>query len=149
MRKRFYLRLALDNIRHNRQTYLPYLLTCIGTVAMFYILRALSVNEGVQAMRGGYVLAGLLEMATWVVGFFAVLFLFYTNRFLIRRRKKEFGLYSVLGMEKRHLLRVVFWETGLVAAAGIVLGLAAGVILNKLAFMALLRIFAEEIPARL
>ena len=69
MRKRFYLRLALDNIRHNRQTYLPYLLTCIGTVAMFYILRALSVNEGVQAMRGGYVLAGLLEMATWVVGF--------------------------------------------------------------------------------
>jgi len=113
---------------------------------MFYILRALSVNEGVQAMRGGYVLAGLLEMATWVVGFFAVLFLFYTNRFLIRRRKKEFGLYSVLGMEKRHLLRVVFWETGLVAAAGIVLGLAAGVILNKLAFMALLRIFAEEIP---
>ena len=146
MRKRFYLRLALDNIRHNRQTYLPYLLTCIGTVAMFYILRALSVNEGVQAMRGGYVLAGLLEMATWVVGFFAVLFLFYTNRFLIRRRKKEFGLYSVLGMEKRHLLRVVFWETGLVAAAGIVLGLAAGVILNKLAFMALLRIFAEEIP---
>lgn len=146
MRKRFYLRLALDNIRHNRQTYLPYLLTCIGTVAMFYILHALSVNTGIQEMRGGYVLAGLLEMATWVVGFFAVLFLFYTNRFLIRRRKKEFGLYSVLGMEKRHLLRVVFWETGLVALAGIVLGLAAGILLNKLAFMALLRIFAEEIP---
>lgn len=146
MRKRFYLRLALDNIPHNRQTYLPYLLTCIGTVAMFYILHALSVNTGIQEMRGGYVLAGLLEMATWVVGFFAVLFLFYTNRFLIRRRKKEFGLYSVLGMEKRHLLRVVFWETGLVALAGIVLGLAAGILLNKLAFMALLRIFAEEIP---
>lgn len=146
MRKRFYLRLALDNIRHNRQTYLPYLLTCIGTVAMFYILHALSVNTGIQEMRGGYVLAGLLEMATWVVGFFAVLFLFYTNRFLIRRRKKEFGLYSVLGMEKRHLLRVVFWETGLVALAGIVLGLAAGILLNKLAFMALLRIFSEEIP---
>lgn len=146
MRKRFYLRLALDNIRHNRQTYLPYLLTCIGTVAMFYILHALSVNTGIQEMRGDYVLRGLLEMATWVVGFFAVIFLFYTNRFLIRRRKKEFGLYSVLGMEKRHLLRVVFWETGLVALAGIVLGLAAGILLNKLAFMALLRIFAEEIP---
>lgn len=146
MRKRFYLRLALDNIRHNRQTYLPYLLTCIGTVAMFYILHALSVNTGIQEMRGDYVLRGLLEMATWVVGFFAVIFLFYTNRFLIRRRKKEFGLYSVLGMEKRHLLRVVFWETGLVALAGIVLGLAAGILLNKLAFMALLRIFSEEIP---
>lgn len=111
MKRFFYAKIALTNLKKNRQTCFPYLLTCIATIMMFYIMSSLSTNSALNKMRGGATMGIVLMFGTVVVGIFAVLFLFYTNSFLVKRRKKEFGLYYILGMEKRHISRVMLWET--------------------------------------
>ena len=109
MKRFFYAKIALTNLKKNRQTCFPYLLTCIATIMMFYIMSSLSTNSALNKMRGGATMGIVLMFGTVVVGIFAVLFLFYTNSFLVKRRKKEFGLYYILGMEKRHISRVMLW----------------------------------------
>lgn len=100
MSKFFYVKLAITNIRKNGKTYYPYILTCMGTVSMYYIMHFLSLNEGLDNMAGGNSLKTILNLGTYVVAIFSVIFLFYTNSFLVKRRKKEFGLFNILGMEK-------------------------------------------------
>ena len=89
----FYPHLAWDSIRKNRRFYLPYILTCTGMVMMFYIIAFLAGDPLLKTIRGGSFMAEMLGMGTYVIMIFAVLFLFYTNSFLMKRRKKEFGLY--------------------------------------------------------
>lgn len=137
MKALFYPRLAWTGIKNNRRLYLPYILTCIGMVAMFYIMLSLSTGEFLDKMRGGTTLGSVLGLGAGVIGFFAVLFLFYTNSFLIRRRKKEFGLYNILGMGKRNIARVLFSETIILAAVSLVFGLILGAALSKLAELGL------------
>ena len=137
MKALFYPRLAWTGIKNNRRLYLPYILTCIGMVAMFYIMLSLSTGEFLDTMRGGATLRSVLGLGAGVIGFFAVLFLFYTNSFLIRRRKKEFGLYNILGMGKRNIARVLFSETLILAAVSLVFGLILGAALSKLAELGL------------
>ena len=105
-----YAKLAGTNIRNNRQFYLPYLLTGILNVAMFYMIVALCNNEGLDTMRGGRDLKMVLTMGVYVIGIFSAVFLFYTNSFIIKRRKREIGIYNILGMEKRHISKVLFME---------------------------------------
>lgn len=137
MKALFYPRLAWTGIKNNRRLYLPYILTCIGMVAMFYIMLSLSTGEFLDKMRGGTTLGSVLGLGAGVIGFFAVLFLFYTNSFLIRRRKKEFGLYNILGMGKRNIAKVLFSETLILAAVSLVFGLILGAALSKLAELGL------------
>ena len=137
MKALFYPRLAWTGIKNNRRLYLPYILTCIGMVAMFYIMLSLSTGEFLDKMRGGTTLGSVLGLGAGVIGFFTVLFLFYTNSFLIRRRKKEFGLYNILGMGKRNIARVLFSETLILAAVSLVFGLILGAALSKLAELGL------------
>ena len=137
MKALFYPRLAWTGIKNNRRLYLPYILTCIGMVAMFYIMLSLSTGEFLDKMRGGTTLGSVLGLGAGVIGFFAVLFLFYTNSFLIRRRKKEFGLYNILGMGKRNIARVLFSETLILAVVSLVFGLILGAALSKLAELGL------------
>ena len=112
MRKIFYLKLAVSGMYKNRKTYLPYLLTCIGMVMMYYIIGFLTTADSVATMKGGSEMQMILGFGQGVIAVFALIFLFYTNSFLIRRRKKEFGLYNILGMGKWNLFRVMFWEIG-------------------------------------
>ena len=97
MKRGFYLKLAWSGIRKNRRLYTPYLLTCVGMVMMFYVVSFLSECPVLEEMRGGMTLQSMLSFGSWVIGAFALIFLFYTNSFLIRRRKKEFGLYNIFG----------------------------------------------------
>lgn len=145
MNKRFYPRLAADNIRKNRRTYLPYALTCTGTIAMFYIIYALSQNSGIENIIGSSTIQVVLSLGNFVVGLFAVIFLFYTNSFLIKRRKKEFGLYNILGMEKRHIAKVIGYETLFLSLGSLAVGLLAGLLLSKLAFLAVLKLLDFEV----
>ena len=133
MKKGFYLRLALDGMRKNKRLYLPYLLTCGGMVMMFYILYSLAYSPVVRDMRGGDTMAVVLLLGTVVITVFALLFMLYTNSFLARRRNREFGLYNVLGMNKRNLSRILAWETLLSALISILGGLAGGLLFSKLA----------------
>ena len=140
MRKFIYAKMALTNIKNNSKIYFPYILTCIGTVAVFYIMYALSEDPGLNEMSGGQHLAVLLSAAMVILGFFGAIFLFYTNSFLIKRRKREFGIYNILGMEKKHISKMMLWETIFTALIGLFLGLLAGIIFSKLAYLLLLAI---------
>lgn len=139
MRGGFYIRLAKDGILKNRKFYFPYILTCICMIMMFYVVRFLSMSETFQTVRGGSMLQELLNMGAFVIAVFALIFLYYTNSFLIRRRQKEFGLYNILGMGKRNLVKILIWENLITAAASIVLGLLCGVLFSKLAELAAVR----------
>ncbi len=128
-----YSRLALTGIIKNYRTYVPYLLACIGMVMMCYILHFLMVSEQVSAMEGGSTLQAMLSFGSGVFAVFAVIFLFYTNSFLIRGRKREFGLYNILGMGKRNLARILIWESGIVTVVALAGGLFCGILFSKLA----------------
>lgn len=139
MNKGMYTKLAITNIKNNRQFYFPYLLTGIITVAMFYIMCALESNPGIQSMPGAKDLGLILRLGIGVIGIFAVIFLFYTNSFIIKRRKKELGIYNILGMEKRHIAKILSKEAFFTAIIAIGGGLVTGVLFHKLACMFLYR----------
>lgn len=144
MKRGFYRKLASGGIYKNRQTYLPYLLTCIGMVMMYYIISFLTVSGSIAAMRGGEEMQMVLGMGSGVIAVFSVIFLFYTNSFLIRRRKKEFGLYNILGMGKRNLFRVLLWENVIVACIALGGGLVCGILFSKLAELCMAKVLATE-----
>lgn len=146
MSRFFYVKLALENLKKNKTLYLPYVITAIGMSAMYYIMQAITWDKGIEKMRGAENLRMILVLGCGVIAVFACIFLFYTNSFLMKRRKKEFGLFNILGMEKRHIGRMMFWETVIVGGISIVGGLAAGIVLNKLIVLLLLRITRLEVP---
>lgn len=146
MSKFFYPKLALTNINKQRKTYIPYILTCICTIAMFYIMHFMSGNPGLKEMSGGDSLMQILFLGNIVIAIFSVIFLFYTNSFLIKRRKKEFGLFNILGMEKKHIARVVIWETFFVTVISMITGLVSGMVMSKLMFLLLNNILRFEVP---
>lgn len=145
MRNGLYARLAADNIKRNAQTYVPYILTCIITTAMAYIIRSLALNAGLEEMTGGYVLKEILSLGSHITRIFAFIFLFYTNSFVIRRRKKEFGLFNILGMEKRHIARVLLLESLYTAVISLAAGFGLGILLDKLLFLALTKMLGGDI----
>ncbi len=141
-----YPRLAFDNIRKNARTYIPYILTCSFTIAMFYIMKSLSLNKGIENVQGGSTILTMLELGTYIIAIFVCIFLFYTNSFLMKNRKKEFGVFNILGMEKRHISKLVGFESLYAAVISFTLGIFIGVILDKLMFILILKIMKSEIP---
>lgn len=146
MRRIYYPKLALDNIRKNARAYLPYLLACTAVVAMNYIIVSLSQNAGLAAMRGGDQLGQMLNFGSWVTAVFSAIILFYTSSFLLKSRRKEFGLFNILGMEKRHLARVAALETLYTALLSLAAGLALGVAFDKLMFLLVARMMEARVP---
>lgn len=136
-----YEKLAVTNLKNNRKTYVPYIFTGVLTVMMFYIIDALSGGEGITQNT----LKICLQYATGVIIVFAVIFLFYTNSFLIKRRKKEIGVYNILGMGKRHIARMMAVETILTAGISILGGLVFGIIFGKLMYLLLLKILHNSV----
>ena len=102
-------------------------------IMMYYIVSFLSISKELASIRGGEMLQGLLSMGVFVVAVFALIFLYYTNSFLIRKRKKELGLYNILGMGKRNLVRILLWENILTAVISLVIGIVFGILFSKLA----------------
>ena len=146
MNKTLYLKLAITNIKANGKTYFPYVITYICTIMMFYIMHALSINKGLEGVSGSESLKAILYFGTIVIGIFSAIFLFYINSFLIKRRKKEIGLYNILGLGKKHIAIVLLYENVFISLISLVIGLMGGVILNKLMFLVLLKILDFAVP---
>lgn len=144
MKGGFYIRLAKDGIMKNRKLYFPYILTCICMIMMFYIIYYLGFSADFTSVRGGDMLQSFLSLGVFVIAIFSLIFLYYTNSFLIRRRQKEFGLYNILGMGKRNLVKILVWENVLTAAVSIVTGLLLGILFSKLAELAAIRILGGQ-----
>ena len=140
MNKFFYSKLAMINIKKNAKFYLPYLLTCIGTICMFYIMTTIANHPGLNQMPGADVLRTLMMLGSIVIGIFSVILIFYTNNFLMRRRKKELGLYNILGMEKRHIAKIMFHETLFVSLVSLLVGILSGILFSRLIMLLLLKI---------
>ena len=155
MTHKLYPRLAWQGITKNKRLYLPFLLTCVGMVMMTYILLSLASSPILQTFPGGDTMPMILGMGSFVMAAFAVLFLFYTNSFLIRRRNREFGLYNILGMGKGNLAKVLAWETVITALISIAGSEVLGIALGKLFELLLVNIvdgtvqmqFTVSVPA--
>ena len=147
MGNKFYLKMAIRNIKKNAKTYGPYMIASVCTVVMFYIIQFLSISETLGKMNDGASIQYVLTLGVGVVGLFAGIFLFYTNSFLIKRRQKEFGLFNILGMDKKHIAKVLSIETFVIGMASIVGGLIVGIAFSKMMLLILLKIFDFEVPS--
>ncbi|MDO4482098.1 MAG: ABC transporter permease [Bacillota bacterium] len=145
MKTGLYPKLALTGIRKNGRLYIPYILTCIIMTAMHYIIVFLSESGILEGSSGGGTMQSMLGFGGWVMALFSLIFLFYTHSFLIRRRKKELGLYNILGMGKGNIGMIMLWENLITAALSLTGGLAAGIGLSKLAELGFLNILKAEI----
>lgn len=130
-----YLKMATDNIGKNRKTYLPFIISSVCTIMMTYIVLALSTNDGLSTIPGGANLQTILSMGYIVLIFFSAIFLFYINSFMIKTRKKEFGIYNILGMDKKHIMQVLSYEMIFVFILSSITGIVSGVILNKVSVL--------------
>ncbi|MCR1840530.1 ABC transporter permease [Murimonas intestini] len=146
MRNSFYPKMALTNIRKNGRMYLPYMIASICTIMMFFMMMTIIDNPGIDSMPGNISLKMMLILGEVIVGVFAVVFLFYTNSFLMKRRKKELGLYSILGLEKRHIGRILFFEVFFTAVFCLAAGILAGSLFSRLMFLILLKMVQTTAP---
>lgn len=140
MNERLYSKLAKNNIKKNKNTYFPYMLSCIVMIGLFYILHAVTQQASTGKFYGDAHMLTILNLGLYIAGGFSVVFIFYTNSFLIKRRKKELGLYSILGMEKKHIGKVLFLEVIYAGGCSLLLGILSGIILGRLMFAVLLNI---------
>lgn len=145
MKISFYPKLAMSSIRKNKRMFVPYIFTCIGMVMMFYIIMFLSVNDSLYSLRGGETIRTVFVLGSQVIAIFSGIFLFYTNSFLARRRKKEFGLYNILGMGKKNIWLILFWETLIIAIISIGIGLLLGITFSKLAELGLVNLMGSDV----
>ncbi len=145
MKMSFYPKLAWTGIEKNKRLYKPYIFTCIGMLMMYYIMGFLTDSSVLVQLKGGDIIQQVLRLGSGVIAVFAMIFLFYTNSFLVRRRKKEFGLYNILGMGKQNIARILIWETLIIFAITFLAGSFAGIVLSKLAELALINIMNGEV----
>ena len=138
-------------MKSNRRFYVPYLLTVIGTAAAFYIMAAIVSDPGTDALAAGttngpvYV-SMFMTLGMFVLGLFSCIFLLYTNSFLMKRRQKELGLYSVLGMSKTNIAGIMVFESLYIGLIGMGGGLAVGILLHKLVSLLLFRLMRLPVP---
>ena len=142
----FYSKFALNNLVKNKRFILPYILSAIFTIASFYILTSLSLGKNLDKLPQGIsATKQVLGFGVIVIAIFSAIFLFYTYSFLIKRRVREFGLYSVLGMTKKQIARILILETIFIAVTTLVFGLAFGLLFDKLMLLVLLKLFTAGV----
>lgn len=144
MKRSLYPRLAWNGMKNNKRLFVPYILAAAGTAAVFYIMFFLSTGGIPEGMRGAASAEIALGLGVFVIVIFSLIFLFYCNGFLVRRRYREFGLYSILGMNRRNISRVLAWETLFTAGFSLLGGVFLGVLLSKLAELGFVRAVGGE-----
>lgn len=138
--RNFYIRLAVSNIKKNKPVYHPFFLTNILSVMIFYVMASIQNQTIIATLPGSYIFVQFLKVGVVMTGMFAGVFLLYTNGLLIRQRKKELGLYTIFGLEKKHIAKVLMLESLLLTTAGLVAGIVLGIVLGKLFFLVLLKL---------
>ena len=148
MNHKLLTKFVFSGMQKNKKTLIPYLLAGTMTVMIYYILQSLAhcpyiYKDGVEAFYGAQIISILLEISGQIVAVFAAVFLFYTNQFMIRSRKKEMGLYGVLGMSKKNITYILAAESLINALISIVTGIMMGTFLNKLMLLILYKIINQ------
>ncbi|MGX4685530.1 FtsX-like permease family protein [Vagococcus sp. JNUCC 83] len=133
----FYLKLAFTNLKKNKRAYAPFILSMIFLVTINVIMQVLLKNKGMDSLPGVDAAKTLFGFGSVVIMIFTLIFSLYTNGFLLKQRKKELGLYNILGMGKRELGKILFIESIMVSLFSIVMGIFTGIIFSKLSFLIL------------
>lgn len=139
-----YSKLGINNIKKNKSTYSPYILSSIAMIALFYILHAVTEQARLGSFYGDAHMVVILNFGVYIAGGFSVMFIYYTNSFLIKRRKKELGLYSILGMEKKHIGKILFFEVLFSGSISLIIGILSGILFGRLMFALLLNILTLD-----
>ena len=147
MKNTLYFKLAASNIRKNIRLYLPRVLAEAGLLGCFYILLTLAMDSRLSEALGGSYLPAFMAFGSVVLGLLSLILILYINSFLMKRRKSEYGLYNVLGMEKRHIIRVLFAESLLTSILSILLGILFGTLFYKACSLLICRLLRVEIVA--
>ena len=145
MKTGFFLKLARSNISKNRRFFIPRILSEAGLLCVFYIVFTLRADERLLEIRGGEYIGMFMSIGVAVMTLLSVILLLYINSFLMKQRKREFGVYNILGLEKRHIDRVLFHETAISSLVSVALGLLTGVLLYKLCSLLICRLLGAEI----
>ncbi len=138
--KSFYLKLAVTNLKKNRNAYIPYILAGMGMVFTYVLFLLLSEGKGITNVVGAETLQIMFEMGAAVISIFSVIFIFYANGFLMKRRKKEIALYGILGLERKHVGLVMLYESLISGLISVISGMVLGLLFGKLFFMLLMKI---------
>lgn len=142
----FYSKFALNNLVKNKRFIVPYVLSTIFTIMSFYILSSLAFGDNLNKLPNGIeATKQVLSFGIIVIALFSVIFLFYTYSFLVKRRVKEFGLYSVLGMTKKQIAKILVLETIFIAVTTLVVGIGLGILFDKLMLLILLKLFSATV----
>ena len=154
MNKRIYGKMAITNIFKNGKIYFPYLITIIGSMMFYFLLNSIGSNPriynvvtGVEAFKGASTLCGILQSGSFLSSVFIFIFLLYANSFVLKHQKKQLGLYRILGMEHKHMIKIIFTEVVFLFGVGIVAGLFFGIVLDKLMLVLLFKIIGQTAPA--
>ncbi len=145
MRSGLYPKIAAEGVKKNGKLYIPYFVTCIMMVAVFYIMHFLGYSGVLDNIAGGATATQMLQMGSGIMAIFGTIFMFYTQSTLIKGRKKEFGLYSILGMNRRNIGKIIFYETVITWTISILGGLVGGIGLSKLAELGFTRMIGAKI----
>ena len=140
---RIYNVLAIEGIKKNKQLYLPYIISSVCIIAITYIVSYFCYSKTIISSVGGEVISSIMLLGFMVMALFSLIFIFYTHTFLFKRRKKEFGLYNVLGLAKKDICKIVFLDNIYVDIITIVLGLGVGILFSKFAELAYFKIVAK------
>ena len=147
MKHGFYFRIAAENIRKNTRLYLPRILAEAGLLGCFYILLTLAMDDRLSEALGGAYLSMFMTLGAIIIGLLSFVLILYVNSFLMKRRRSEYGLYNVLGMEKRHVIHVLFFESLFTSLLSVLLGLCFGMLFYKLSSLLICRLLRGDIVA--
>ena len=137
-------RLALSNLIKNRKLYYPYTLATILVIAITYIFTSLTLNSHLDDLTGADAIKMVLGLGLGIVALSSGIIVLYANSFVMKNRSKELGLYSVLGLEKRHLFSMILKETMIMGFVTLLLGIGVGALFDKLIYAFLQRIIGES-----
>jgi putative ABC transport system permease protein len=133
--KNFFFQMALNNIKRDKRMYLPFGIASTAFVSIYFMVITIMKSKGIADIPAGRNLQDLFRIGMVIMNVMTIIFMLYINSFLIKRRKKEFGLYGILGLEKRHVGNVILWENFIVSMVSMVLGILCGIIFGKLIFL--------------
>lgn len=148
MRKGLFIKLAVSNIKRNKGTYIPYMITCICCIAMTYMMFFVTQSKDLSVqVPDSAMVTSIMFLGIAVIYIFSFIFLLYSNSFVMKRRQKEIGLYNILGLEKGHIMKMMAVETLFTSVISIIGGIAVGILGSKLALLLFLKIL--HVPAQL
>ena len=137
-------RLALSNLIKNRKLYYPFALATILAIAITYIFTSLTLNPHLDDLTGADAIKMVLGMGLGIVALSSGIIVLYANSFVMKNRSRELGLYSVLGLEKRHLFSMILKETVIMSFVTLLLGIGVGALFDKLIYAFLQRLIGES-----